>query len=153
MYQDRMGEPIQYKLFYYRDAHRALDAGLDWLREHAKSQEVLAGSMPHWMYLRTGLKTVMPPFEADPDKAQGLLDSVPVTYLLQDEGLAVDTKRYIEAVIKRFPEQWERVYIDTIVPDDQQDPLGMFAIYRRVELLPSHINGPMSAGLNQRGSR
>jgi hypothetical protein len=152
MYQDRMGEPIQYKLFYYRDAHRALDAGLDWLREHAKPQEVLAGSMPHWMFLRTGLKTVMPPFEADPVKAQGMLDSVPVTYLLQDEGLAVDTKRYIEAVIKRFPEQWERVYIDKIAPDDQQDPVGTFAIYRRVELLPS-LHGPMSAGLNQRGSR
>jgi len=133
-YRVPTGGSINYKLFYYLDANRALDGGLDWLLEHAKYPEVLAGSMPHWMHLRTGLKTVMPPFETDPVKAQAMLDSVPVSYLLQDEGLAIDTKRYIEEVIKRFPDRWDRVYFDTIVSEDQGDSSLKFAIYRRVGL-------------------
>jgi hypothetical protein len=147
-YRNRGGGTIQYHLFYYGDAHRALNAGLDWLKEHARSPEILAGSMPHWMFLRTGMKAVMPPFEANPVKAQALLDSVPVTYLLLDEGLAVDTKRYIDEVVKRFPDGWEQVYIDTIVPEDERDPLGKFAIYRRVGLFPSRTDSPMSGGIN-----
>lgn len=147
-YEDRTGNRIQYKLFYYRDAHRAFDRGLDWLGEHAKPPQILAGSMPHWMYLRSGLKSVMPPFETDPVKAQAMLDSVPVTYLFQDEGLAVDTTRYIAPVINQFPHLWEQVYFDMIAPDDQQDPPKAFAIYRRVDL-PSPINDSSRAGLSQ----
>jgi hypothetical protein len=94
--------------------------------------------MPHWMYLRTGLKAVMPPFETDPVKAQALLDSVPVTYLLLDEGLAVETKRYMIRVVQQFPERWERVYADTIAPTPGQNQGGEFAIFRRVGLKPSH---------------
>lgn len=130
-YRDRSGEMIQYRLFFYRDANRALDRGLDWLMRHAKPTDILAGSMPHWMYLRTGLKSVMPPFERDPVKAQDMMDSVPVTYLLQDEGLAIETKQYIEDMVEQFPNRWERVYIDRIVQEDKREPPGMFAIYRR----------------------
>ena len=137
MYNHQHGEKVDYRLFFYDDADRALDAGIDWLQEHAKPSEVLAGSVPHWVYLRTGLKAVMAPFETDPVKAQALLDSVPVTYLLLDEGLEVETKRYMAPVVQQFPERWERVYIDTIAPDPGQDQGGEFAIYRRVGLPPS----------------
>ncbi|MBA3966949.1 MAG: hypothetical protein H0X47_14495 [Nitrospirales bacterium] len=132
--RDQKGNSIHYRLFFYRDAHRAFDAALDWLLEHAKSPEVLAGSMPHWMYLRTGLKTVMPPFEADPLKAQALLDSVPVSYLVLDEELAVDTKRYMISVVRQFPERWEQVYKDSFVPERGKSEMGTLSIYRRVGL-------------------
>jgi hypothetical protein len=136
-YQIPHGRSIQYRLLFYRDAHRSLDASIDWLQANAKPAEVLAGSMPHWMYLRSGLKVVMPPFELDPVKAQALLDSVPVTYLLLDEGLAVETKRYMAQVIQQFPERWERVYTDTIAPNPGETQGGELAIYRRVGQLPA----------------
>ena len=135
-YRDRKGGLIQYQLFYYRDSHRAFDAGLDWVGEHAKSQEVIAGSMPHWMYLRTGLKAVMPPLEVDPVKAQAMLDSVPVTYLFLDEDLGVDTKRYMIPVVQQFSEHWERVYTDIIVPERGKGTPSQLSIYRRVGLWP-----------------
>ena len=133
-FRDQKGNLLQYRLFFYQDAHRALDAALDWVQKHAKSTEILAGSMPHWMYLRTGLKSVMEPFEADPVKAQDLLDSVPVTYLFLDEGLAVDTKRYMVSVIQQFPERWELIYSDIIVPERGHKAPGNLSIYRRVVL-------------------
>ncbi|MBA5865672.1 MAG: hypothetical protein GDA67_03120 [Nitrospira sp. CR1.3] len=132
-HMDLNGAPVRYRLFFYRDAHRALDAGLDWVQEHAKSTDVLAGSMPHWMYLRTKLKAVMPPFESDPAKAQALLDSVPVTYLFLDEGLAVDTKQYTASVVRLYSDRWERVYVDSIAPERPGDPPGQFEIYRRLQ--------------------
>lgn len=133
---DRKGNWRNYRLFFYRDAHRAFDAALDWLLENAKPPDVLAGSMPHWMYLRTGLQSVMPPFEANPVKAQTLLDSVPVTYLLLDEELAVDTKRYMVSVVQQFPERWELVYTDSFVPERGKHVPGTLSIYRRVGLRP-----------------
>ena len=93
-YTDVNGISQVYRLFFYHDSYRTLDEGLDWLKERAKTGDVVAVSMPHWVYLRTGLKAVMPPFEPDPVKAQQLLDSVPVSYLILDEGLAVDTRKY-----------------------------------------------------------
>lgn len=133
-FRDQKGKLIQSRLFFYHDAHRALDSALDWVQTHAKSTDILAGSMPHWMYLRTGLKSVMEPFEEDPVKAQDLLDSVPVTYLFLDEGLAVDTKRYMVSVIQQFPGRWELMYSDIIAPERGKGPPGNLFIYRRIEL-------------------
>lgn len=137
-YRDLQGRSVHYRLFFYRDAYRALDAGIDWLQVHARAGEVLAGVMPDWMYLRTGLKAVMPPFETDPVKAQTLLDSVPVTYLCLEDGLGLgfETKRYMAQVVQKFPERWERVYVDTIARDPEQSQDGEFAIYRRIGSLP-----------------
>jgi hypothetical protein len=133
-YRDRRGGLIQYQLFYYRDSHRAFDAGLDWVAKHAKPEEVIAGSMPHWMYLRTGLNAVMPPLEVNPVKAQAMLDSVPVTYLFLDEDLGVDTKRYMVRVVHQFSERWEKVYTDIFVPEFDKSSPRKFSIYRRVGL-------------------
>ena len=41
--------------------------------------------MPHWAYLRTGVKSILPPMEADPDSARRLLDTVPVRIVVLDE--------------------------------------------------------------------
>ena len=40
--------------------------------------------MPHWVYLRTGLKTAMLPFERDPARVDVLLDSASVNYVVLD---------------------------------------------------------------------
>jgi hypothetical protein len=114
------------------DSYRALDSGVDWLMAHAKPHDVIAVSMPHWVYLRTGNRTVMPPFESDPIKAEELLESVPVTYLMLDEGLAIDSKRFMKGVVEGFPDRWKLVYSDDVVTETGERHEQAFAIYERV---------------------
>lgn len=131
-YHNRHGEPVDYRLFFYMDSYRALDAGVDWLLAHADADDIIAVSMPHWVYLRTGNKVVMPPFESDPLKAQQLLESVPVTYLILDEGLAIDSQRFTKGVVDRFPERWKRVYSDDVTTETGERHVQSFAIYERL---------------------
>jgi hypothetical protein len=82
--------------------------------------------MPHWVYLRTGLKTVMPPFEPDPTRVDALLDSVSVNYAVLDGtlyGKPADTTQYVAPTVRNAPERWERVYFGE---------QGGCEIYRRV---------------------
>src|SRR4029453_7797285 len=88
----------------------ALDAGLDWLGSRARPDDVVTASMPQWVYLRTGLKTIMPPFVADPARAQALLDSVPVRFVVVD-GAAVDfTREYTLPLVESSRDRWVFVY-------------------------------------------
>jgi hypothetical protein len=127
------GGEIRYRLFFYEDSYRALDGGLDWLKRRAKPGDVVAASAPHWVYLRTGLKAVMPPFETDPAKAQRLLDSVPARYLILDDGLALDTRKYTAPLVRDFPARWRRVYSDSIVTKSGAVLEERFQIYQRVD--------------------
>lgn len=101
---------VTYKLFFYLEPYQALDSCIDWLGKHAEPSAITAVSMPHWVYIRTGRQAVLPPFESDPEKAQRLLDSVPVTYLFADKGLALDTLKYTLPVVQRYPNRWRLVY-------------------------------------------
>lgn len=130
-YHDRAGRQIAYPLFFYTDAQRVLDQALDWLILHSKPGDVVACSMPSWAYMRTGLKSVMPPFEPDPAKAAQLLDSVPVRYLIIDDGLAVDTRGYMIPVAKHTPQNWRLVYSASIVKDGTEMK-DRFQIYERI---------------------
>lgn len=121
------GERIEYRLFYYHDSDRATDAGLDWLRRRVQGKEVVAVTDPQWAYLRIGLKAVLPPFEIDTEKAQQLLDSVPVKYLLIDESRY---KKYTTHVVAAYPDRWQRVYAEATVEEDGRP--GKFEIYERV---------------------
>jgi hypothetical protein len=107
---------------------------LDWLKERAEPGNVVAGSAPHWVFLRTGLKAVMPPFEPDPIKAQHLLDSVPVNYLIVDEGLAVDTRKYSVPIVQKYPDRWRRIYTDSVITEAGEKLEDWFQIYQRVDL-------------------
>ena len=51
----------------------------------------------------------MPPFESNPVKAQNLLDSVPVNYLVVDDSTGAGG-RYASPMIQTFPDKWKRVY-------------------------------------------
>ena len=42
--------------------------------KRAQPNEIVATYAPQWVYLRTGLKAVMPPFELNPERAQKLLE-------------------------------------------------------------------------------
>ncbi len=129
-YHDRRGALAEYRLFYYDEACRALDAGIDWLKSPVRPGAVVAASMPHWVYLRTGLKTVMPPFEPDPIKMQNLLNSVPATHVILDQtlyGKPADTTQYVSPVVRQAPDRWRPIY---------SDREGSCEIYQRVSEKP-----------------
>lgn len=100
------GEKVQYKLFFYYDSDRMADEWLDKVRESATGREVVASSNPQLVYLRSGLKSVLPPLEVDPVKSQRLLDSVPVRYLILEDG---PFHSYVKRVVTERPDDWRKV--------------------------------------------
>jgi hypothetical protein len=107
------GKPVDYRLFYYSPASKALDDGLDWLKQRANPADVVATSLPHWAYLRKGLKAVRPPLESNRERAQSLLDSVPVAYIIlspQNDGKAIN--EYVFPVVQGYPQAWKCVHAD-----------------------------------------
>ncbi len=108
---DRAGVRHDYRLFFYDRSWRLHDDGLDWLARVARPGEIIATSTPHWAYLRTGLPSIMPPYEADPARAAALLDQVPVTYLIVDRLSFLDVgRRYTIPAIEREPDRWRLIY-------------------------------------------
>jgi hypothetical protein len=109
------GELVDYRLFYYDAVSKSLDDGLDWLKKNAKADDVVATGMPHWAYLRNGLKAVRPPLEANSDRAQTLLDSVPVAYVVldkADEGGSKASRAYMLPLLQGNSRAWKLVYAD-----------------------------------------
>lgn len=131
VYHDLNGNKVHYNLFFYHDRYRALDTALDWLKTQANPDDIVAASMPQWVYLRTGLKAVMPPFETDPEKARQLLDSVPVSYLIVDKD---HTRKYSLPIAQNSPQHWQRVYsVPVIAEKAEGEPEGDLEIYERKE--------------------
>jgi hypothetical protein len=122
---DRQGRPVQFRLFFYDEAYRELDEALTWLRACMQPDDVIAVAMPHWAYLVTHAKTVMPPFESDPVKTQALLDAVPVRYIVMDT-TDIDVSRTMHRstarVFEAFPARWKEIY---------SGRTGRVAIYER----------------------
>ena len=75
---------MRFPLFFSGQPDREPDAALEWLRGRGRPGDVVANAMPHWAHLLTGMKTVVPPFEQDPTKAEALLDSVPTRSIVMD---------------------------------------------------------------------
>ncbi|MEX2221176.1 MAG: hypothetical protein WEG40_05185 [Candidatus Rokuibacteriota bacterium] len=120
--RDRGGHVAAQRLFFYDEHHQALESGLDWLGRRAGPGDVVAASMPQWVYLLTGLKAVMPPFETDPARAQALLDSVPVRFVVVDGAWPPITRDYALPLLASSPERWLLVY---------SNPSGRLEIYER----------------------
>lgn len=132
VYLDRNGRVVSYPLFFYnKEGYRELDAGLDWLMAHARSTDIIAASMPHWVYVRTGLKSIMPPFERDTARMQALLDAVPVTYVVVDASGVNFTRDYTLPLLKDSPDRWARMY--TVPPITPTPNSTALEIYRRID--------------------
>lgn len=99
------------RLFFYGDAWADQDRAIAWIGRNAAPDAIVATSTPFRVYVTTGRRAVLPPFEADPVEAARLLDGVPVSYLVIDDLDFVDvTRRYGAAVVTRFPERWQLVH-------------------------------------------
>jgi hypothetical protein len=110
-YHDGAGRPTTAHLLFYDKQAAALDEALEQIRQRARPGDVMATTMPHWAYLRTGVKAVLPPMETDRGHAQWLLDAVPARFVVLDE-LAYPriSQRYAAPVVEDNPGLWRRVY-------------------------------------------
>ena len=124
-FADARGHRQNQRLFFYTEAWRSHDAALDWLRSVAQADDIVATSTPHWAYLKTGARAVLPPFEADVHTASRLLEAVPVRYLVVDSLEFVDvSRRYAAPVTRTYQHDWKLVY---------SSPDSTSRIYRRIE--------------------
>ncbi len=111
------------RLFFYGPDWRAHDAALAWVAHATRPDAVVATSTPHRLHLMSGLRSVLPPLEADPAQAERLLAAVPVDYLIVDHlDFAAVLRRYAENVVTAAPERWRLVY---------GDASGGSSVYRR----------------------
>jgi hypothetical protein len=111
-YYDRQGVERRYRLLNYGPEWRSLEPALEWLRGHATPEDVVATTVPHLAYLRTGVRAVLPPMETDPELARRLLAAVPVRYVLIDElGKPGVSERYAAPAVLGRPEEWKRIYV------------------------------------------
>jgi hypothetical protein len=108
---DQRGRTHHYRLFFYDRTWRLHDDGLDWLARRRVPGAVIATATPHLAYLRTGMPAIMPPYEADPARAEELLAGVPVRYLVVDQLDFLDvSRRYAAPVAAAGQERWPLVY-------------------------------------------
>jgi hypothetical protein len=98
---------VSYRLFYYSPADQEVDRGLDWVREQARPEDVVAASDPQWVYLRAGLKSVMPPLESNSSEAERLIDSVPVRFLFVDDYIY---RPYTSHLVESNPALWKCIW-------------------------------------------
>jgi hypothetical protein len=108
------GQQVKYKLFHYAPIGVAYDEGLEWLKGNSQGADVIAATDPQWASLRTGRKAVLPPFELNGKKAQLLIDTVPVKYLIAETrpaplGLGA-YHRFTAALLRENPLQWDLVW-------------------------------------------
>ena len=97
-------------LYFYGEANREFDDAITYLRRHAGAHDIVAAGTPHWIHLRTGLKTVMPPFEHDASTVQRLLEQVPVEFLIVGQDV-VGSERYTAPAVAAYPSRWRTVYV------------------------------------------
>ena len=110
---DGHGRSVQFTLFFYDEAYRELDEALTWLKTRARPDDTIVAAMPHWVYLVTHAKTVMPPFESDPATTQALLDAVPARYVIIDATaieISAMMRRSLTRVVEASPARWKEVF-------------------------------------------
>jgi hypothetical protein len=110
---DSRGRGHVARLFYMNADWRAMEDAATWLRRNAPPDSRLVAVMPHWIYLRTGLQAVQPPYVADAGAVQDLVDSVPADYAIvgaerNDEGDLMG--RYLMPAVRKHPDRWQVVY-------------------------------------------
>ena len=100
----------RYRLFAHDRTWQAWEKATAWINENAPRDAIVATSAPHFLYLRTGLRAILPPMEADPLRARRLLEAVPVSYVIVDQLDFLDiSRRYGRPAVERDPTAWRVV--------------------------------------------
>jgi hypothetical protein len=110
-YFDAHGAAQSHHLLTYGPEWHVLDPAMEWLRNHAEPNDIIASTVPHLTYIRAARRAVLPPMETDPELSRSLLNEVPVKYLLLDNlGKPGISERYAAPVVERWPDEWKLVY-------------------------------------------
>jgi hypothetical protein len=97
--------------FFHNSDWSAWEQAVAWIDAQAAPADVVATTAPHQVYLRTRLRAVYPPFEADPVRARHQLEAVPVKYVIVDEFMYRDfSRRYSLPAVESDPSGWRLVY-------------------------------------------
>lgn len=104
------GKQGAYRLFAHNATWRAWEKALLWIKSNAPQNAIIATSAPHFCYLLSGYRAVLPPMETAPSHARRLLEGVPVSYVIVDELEFLDiSRRYARPAVKNSSE-WRLVY-------------------------------------------
>jgi hypothetical protein len=110
-YYDATGRERVFKLIAYGSEWHALDPAFEWIKRNTPRDAVIATTVPHLAYLRTGHKAVLPPFVSDPNTARRLLDEVPVHYIVVDRfGRPGVSERYATTIVAHNSTDWRLVF-------------------------------------------
>jgi hypothetical protein len=110
-YETPSGETASYRLMFFPPEVAQVWDALQWLRANAPRDSVVAASMPAWVYLETGFRTIMPPLFLDPHAAESALESARIDYLVLDHVVMEGqyNERFINLVTS-FPDRWRLLY-------------------------------------------
>jgi hypothetical protein len=99
------------KWFIYDRSWQAWQQAVNWIDSRAPRNALVATTAPYFYYLQTGRLAVLPPMEADLVRERGLLDSVPVSYVIIDELEFTDiARRYVFPAVEADRAGWHLVY-------------------------------------------
>lgn len=99
------------RLFFHDRSWRDWEEATNWIKQHSRPDEIVVTSSPHLCYLRTGLHSVLPPMESDPERERQLLAALPASYVIVDNLEFLDiSRRYAEPAIEGDPAGWRLVY-------------------------------------------
>jgi hypothetical protein len=98
------------RLFAHDSYWQSWEQATNWLGGQALPDAIIATSAPHWLYLRTGRRAVLPPMESDPIRARRLLEAVPVSYVIVDQLEFLDiSRRYALPAVESDSAEWRLV--------------------------------------------
>jgi hypothetical protein len=99
-----------YRLFAHVRSWQDWEEAAAWINAHAPRNAIVATSAPHFLYLCTGLRAVLPPMESDAVRARLLLETVPVSYVIVDNLEFVDvSRRYARPAVESDSTSWHLV--------------------------------------------
>lgn len=110
VYTDRNNNLLKYRMFFENRSFQDFNRCVQFIRQNAHANDVVSAGTPQWIYLQTGLKAVMPPFEKNTALAFQKLDNVPVKYLIVGKDV-IGSEKYIFPVVEHYTEQWKQVFI------------------------------------------
>jgi hypothetical protein len=113
-YRAADGTLRHYHLFFFDHSWQSFDDALAWLNAHAGPNDVIASTIPERVWLLTGRKSIFPPFDVTPERAQVDLDSVPVRYIIVDSfrlPLMGVMTRYVRPLVEKTNSHWRPIYV------------------------------------------
>ena len=110
VYQNWTGHRVAMQMLTYDDGFRTFDAAVDWVAAHAQPDDVVVSSMPHWVFLRTGRLSIMPPYERDSGTVLADLDAAGARFVIVDSSGFSFTREYARPALDPAVASWRKAF-------------------------------------------